>query len=54
MRKKENVESKEMNVFQQHKKKDEKSCQKVLTRRRVCGIIPVSYTHLAVMEISKI
>ena len=28
-----------MNVFQQHKKKDEKSCQKVLTRRRGCGII---------------
>ena len=28
-----------MNVFQQRKKKDEKSCQKVLTRRRGCGII---------------
>ena len=39
MRKKENVEYKKMNVFQQHKKKDEKICQKVLTRRRGCGII---------------
>ena len=28
-----------MNVFQQRKKKDEKTCQKVLTRRRGCGII---------------
>ena len=39
MRKKENVEYKKMNVFQQRKKKDEKTCQKVLTRRRGCGII---------------
>ena len=39
MRKKENVEYKKMNVFQQRKKKDEKICQKVLTRRRGCGII---------------
>ena len=36
---KENVEYKKMNFFQQHKKKDEKICQKVLTMRRGCGII---------------
>ena len=36
---KENVEYKKMNVFQQRKKKDEKIRQKVLTRRRGCGII---------------
>ena len=39
MRKKENVEYKKMNVFQQRKKKDEKICQKVLTRGQGCGII---------------
>ena len=39
MRKKENVEYKKMNVFQQRKKKDEKICQKVLTGSGRCGII---------------
>ena len=39
LRKKENVEYKKMNIFQQRKKKDEKICQKVLTRRQGCGII---------------